>query len=329
MAKPELRDEEKQQIQQPSLWGRVQLYYEQHTRAVTTAVIAVLIGGTTLGIVSYRETARHTRSMQEAYGAASIAELEALQTKYPDSEAAPIILFRLAQMYQNEGKLEDLKKALKLYGDFGNQYPKHELSIPAGEAMMTLMKDIQFLGESHEEFELSHLLFTHPELTSIRAKDEKDLDEEERMGPRWQADPLVMIFSGEVHLTLRVFCEEAPIVWQGFLNDVRNHAFEGTPLLPAADDPRRFVLISGLERPATFDAVRNDRPLIAGSLAMALGADGKPILGRYYIFDDTTAALAAAKDRYLVFGHLSSAPMELRMLSTESKVTKTAIENDR
>jgi hypothetical protein len=329
MARPDLQDERDEHLQQPSLWGRMQVFYEQHTRAVTTGIIALLIGGTTLGIVSYRETARKTRSMQEACAAASILELEALQTKYPDSEAAPIILFRLARMYQEQGEEADLKKAKELYGKFGDLYPKHELSDPAGEALEGIMRDQDFLGAKHLEIELAHTLTTHPVLTSMRAAEEKNFDEEERMTPQQLPDPLVLVISGSVHITLSLFFEEAPLVAAGFLNDANIKAFDGTPLEAAADAPRRYKLARGTPppRPSTFEIAKNERPLDAGSLAIELGADGKPILGAYYIFDDTPAALAPVKDRFLVFGRVSSALTELKNLTAESKVTSTVTEH--
>ena len=314
--------EEPDQLEQPTLWRRALIFYEHRPRLVTTVAMVLLLGGTTLAIVNYRETIRSETSMRLAHSADTFIELEDLKEKYADTQAFPIILYRLAQKYQTRGDLESLMKAKALYGQLGDNFPNHALTPPAAQALKTVFADIIFLRAGHEELKHAHTLFTHPMLTELATMTDPEFDRALRMSPRPLPDPVVELTLGDVKVTIRLFYDEAPKMVTTFINDLRIGELTGGGLTPAVDPAPKSYALTGLsERRASFDHVPNDREPDLGMVAVVLGEDGKPVLGRYTIFNDKKENLADHRDGTFIFGRVVSQMSALTKLTADSKIT--------
>lgn len=314
--------EEPDQLEQPTLWRRALIFYEHRPRLVTTAAMVLLLGGTTLAIVNYRETVRRETSMRLAHSADTIIELEDLKEKYADTQAFPIILYRMAQIHQGNGDLESLMEAKALYEQLGNKFPDHTLTGPAERAVETVLKDMDFLRAGHEELQYAHTLFTHPMLTELATITDPEFDRALRMSPRPRPDPEVMLISGDVHVRIRLFYDEAPKMVTTFINDLRIGELTGGGLTPAVDPAPKSYALTGLsERPAPFDHVPNDREPDLGMVAVVLGEDGRLVLGRYTIFNDKKENLADHRDGTFIFGRVVSQMSALGRLTADSKIT--------
>lgn len=335
--KPKTRawDAPDQEERQPSLLDRIQLYYTLHPRRVSTAAMAVVLAAAAAGIMAYRTQARHARAMEEAHGLTTILELEPLRTQYADTEALPIILFRLGRAYQDRAqapgsatakeRLDDLNKAKDLFNTLGTDYPKHPLVVPGEDALKAVIEEITLLSTGHEEHELRHTLLVHPEILDRRAHGPEghEVDAPLRMSPRAGADPRVRIVAGEAAaVDLILFPEEAPEGAEALLNDARIDKLRDNPFVPEPGG-KRYRLSSGPARPGTFTPARNSRVPDLGAVALELGADGKPILDQYVIFNDTEANLSAEKERFHVIGRVSSPLADLQRLKADSRITSS------
>lgn len=335
--KPETRrwDAPDEEEKAPSLLDQVRIAYALHPRRFSTAGIAAVLATVAIGIVVYRTQAREERAMLEAHGSTTIRELETMRTQHADTEALPIILFRLARAYQERAqgqglattkeRLDDLNKAKELFNILGADHPTHALAVPVENALKGVIEEIALLSSSHAEHELRHTLLVHPELLDRRSHGPEghELDDALRMGPRAGEDPWVEIVAGDLPpVNLVLFPEEAPDGAASLLNDVQIDALRDKPFVPELEG-KRFRLSSGPARPATFTPERNSRVPDMGAVAMEIGADGKPILGQYVIFNDTAANLSAEKERFHVIGRVTSPVADLERLKADSKVASS------
>lgn len=329
------RWDDPEEIATPTLWARWVAYYEQNTRTITTVVMVLLIGGTTLGIVNYRRTVQRARAYEDLYAAKSTVELEDLEKRTAGQEVYPIVLFRLGQLYQARGDVDSLKRAQEWYGKFGDQFPNHELAGPAAEALATIMLDLDFLAKGTQEQSLRYTLMVHPEIIDQRVRPEPssgitpepDLDAELLMTPFPQDNPGAMISVGEVHVTVELYPDDAPKLVAAFLNDLDIDAFRGNPFRPE-DDGKRYRFSSGPPVPASFVRIRNGLELQTGSLVCEVNAEGKPILGHYLILNEKPEALAGLRDKYAVFG-LTTNLAELARIADDATIGATQPFNKR
>lgn len=315
------------EIEAPGLWTRWVAYYEANTRTVTTVVMVLLIGGTTVGVVGYRRSAQRARAFEEVYAAKTTLELEDLEKRSAGQDVYPIVLFRLGQLYQARGDAASLKKAREWYDKFGTLYPNHELAKPAAKALETVLLDIDYHGRGNEEHSLLYTLTVHPEIIEQRVRPEPgsgispepDLDTELMRVPFPQPNPGAIISVGDVHVTVELFPDDAPKLVAAFINDLDIDALRGNPFTPE-EDGKRYRFSSGPARPATFPRTPNGLTLETGSLVCEVNDEGKPILGHYLILNQKPEELAGLRDRYAVFGRSTNLE-ELARLGPDSKVT--------
>jgi hypothetical protein len=307
-----------------SFADRLRVFYARRPRLVTTVAMAVVLGGAAVGIVVYREDARQVKAMDEIYAVepgapGALEQLAALELRYGDTEAAPLILFKKARHYQERGDLDSLQEALKFYNEFASRYGSHVLYAAADEAVKTILMNIDYLKAGHQEATLAHTLRVHPEVIAARVNPparshlpaEPDLDAEMRAEPRALPEPVVLMGVEDGEVELRLFPEEAPEIVGAFLNDVRINALSKRPLTrDTVNHSYRFA--SGPARTAGFTPARSGRAPELGTIAVELDPQGRPILNAYLIFYDSNKEnLAPLKDRMLVFGRVTSAMSHL------------------
>src|SRR5436190_16252918 len=145
--------------QAPKLLDRLNELGEKHATAII-AVSTLLIILTVLIFAKYfYDKSQVERAEQELSTADSVEQLAGLKTKYGSTPVAPRILFRLANKYYEDGKLD---LARNEYKDFQQRFPNDRLSVFVARALNSLERNARFDAEGKEARLKQHLLTPHP-----------------------------------------------------------------------------------------------------------------------------------------------------------------------
>ena len=151
--------------QAPKLLDRLNELGEKHATAII-AVSTLLIILTVLIFAKYfYDKSQVERAEQELSTADSVEQLAGLKTKYGSTPVAPRILFRLANKYYEDGKLD---LARNEYKDFQQRFPNDRLSVFVARALNSLERNARFDAEGKEARLKQHLLTPHPRQLSVR-----------------------------------------------------------------------------------------------------------------------------------------------------------------
>src|SRR5579862_1040792 len=125
----------------PKLLDRLNELGERHA----TAIIAVSTGLIILTVLIFAkyfyDKAQVERAEQELASAETVDQLVGLKTKYGSTPVAPRILFRLANKYYEDGKLDQARNE---YKEFQTRFPQDRLGVFVTRALNSVDRNARF-----------------------------------------------------------------------------------------------------------------------------------------------------------------------------------------
>jgi cyclophilin family peptidyl-prolyl cis-trans isomerase len=202
----------------PKLLDRLNELGERHA----TAIIAVSTGLIILTVLIFAkyfyDKAQVDRAEQELASADSVDQLAGLKLKYGSTPVAPRIVFRLANKYYDEGKLD---LARNEYKDFQSRFPQDRLLVFVKRALDSLERNARFDAEGKEARLKQYELTPHPrQLAELK-------DPRFQWGPFPEAKPVVQIELPGGTVTAELFEDEAPNATAAFIKLADQKYFDG------------------------------------------------------------------------------------------------------
>lgn len=202
----------------PKLLDRLNVLGEKHATAIISISTGLIILTVLLFAKYFYDKAQVERAEQELAAAESLEQLSTLKTKYGTTPVAPRILFRLANKYYEDGKLDDARNA---YKEFQNRFPQDRLAVFVVRALNSLERNAKFDTEGKEARLKQHFLAPHPrDLAAIK-------DPRVQWGPAPEGRPVVEIELGAGTLKVELYEDEAPNAVAAFLKLAGSNAFDG------------------------------------------------------------------------------------------------------
>ena len=239
----------------PKLLDRLNEIGERHA----TAIIAVSTGLIILTVLIFAkyfyDKSQVERAEQELASAETIEQLASLKTKCGATPVGPRIVFRLANKYYEEGKLDDARKE---YKEFQDKFPQDRLSVFVSRALGSLERNVKFDAEGKEARLKEYRLLSHPrQFTDL--KDVKNSPY--KWGPVPPVNPVVEIELGSGTLKAELFEDDAPNAVAAFIKLADQKYFDGA----------KWELVGGDERVQTQPKTEN-----AVDLTLAFEDSKKP-----------------------------------------------------
>ncbi|HLY72595.1 MAG TPA: peptidylprolyl isomerase, partial [Planctomycetota bacterium] len=202
----------------PKLLDRLNDLGERHA----TAIIAVSTGLIILTVLIFAkyfyDKAQVERAEQELSSAESVDQLAGLKAKYGTTPVAPRILFRLANRYYEDGKLDQARNE---YKEFQRRFPNDRLSAFVVRALNSLEKNARFDAEGKEARLKQHLLSPHPrDLADVK-------DPRLQWGPLPESRPVVQFELSGGTVTAELFEDDAPNAVAAFIKLAEQKHFDG------------------------------------------------------------------------------------------------------
>lgn len=244
-----------------------------------TAIIAVSTGLIILTVLLFAKGAydrsQIERAEQELAKAESAEQLGALKTKFGSTPAAPRILYKLANRYADDGKLES---AANEYREFLNRFPQDPLETQAALALKAVERNLAFERDRKPLLAKADTLQSHP-LQMPGAKDPRL-----EFGPRHEPNPVAELEVGTGVVKIELLEDEAPAAVAGFVALCEKQGFDGLALdfvggderlqvLPKAGAPEVLVAHEAPLRPAeagTLVLVKKGTQNVAGGFQILL-----------------------------------------------------------
>jgi peptidyl-prolyl cis-trans isomerase B (cyclophilin B) len=203
---------------EPKLIDRLNELGERHA----TAIIAISTGLIILTVLIFAkyfyDKAQVERAEQELSSAESVDQLAGLKAKYGTTPVAPRILFRLANKYYEDGKLDQARNE---YKEFQARFPNDRLSAFVVRALNSLEKNARFDSEGKEARLKQYLLSPHPRQLAD-AKDPRL-----QWGPVPEGKPVVQIELAGGTVTAELFEDDAPNAVAAFIKLADQKYFDG------------------------------------------------------------------------------------------------------
>jgi len=219
---------------------RLNDFGERHAKAIITVSALLLVATVALfAKVFYDRTLpeRAAREIREAGD--SIEKLRELKMKYKGTAVEAEIVYRLANRYHEENRLEDAKRE---YEDFRSRFQDHPLAPQVSDAYSTLVKNTRF-WEEERAFRLKmRTLLSHPEdlrepegqerlravVRSLSPEDQKGLELAAIFyGPEKLDNPIVEFeIEGKLPFTAELFENDAPNTVYNFMKLIEQKAFD-------------------------------------------------------------------------------------------------------
>lgn len=187
-----------------------------------TAIIAVSTGLIILTVLIFAkyffDKSQVERAEQELATAETVEQLTALKGKFGSTPVGSRIVFRLANRYYEDGKLEEARKE---YKEFQEKYPQDRLGVFVARAITSLDRNVKFDGEGKEARLKEYRLQTHPRQFAD-AKDPRY-----QWGPFPPANPVVEIELASGTVKAELFEDDAPNAVAAFIKLADQKYFDG------------------------------------------------------------------------------------------------------
>lgn len=191
---------------------------EKHATAIIAVSTALIILTVLIFAKYFFDKSQVERAEQELATAETVDQLTALKTKYGSTPVGSRIVFRLANRYYEDGKLEEARKE---YKEFQEKYPQDRLGIFVTRALASLERNVKFDSEGKEARLKVHRLQTHPrQLGDLK-------DPRTQWGPFPPANPVVEIELGSGTIKAELFEDEAPNAVAAFIKLAGQKYFDG------------------------------------------------------------------------------------------------------
>jgi len=261
----------------PAKWiDRLNDIGERHA----TAIIAVSTGLIILTVLIFAkyfyDKSQVERAEQELASAEAADQLAGLKTRFGSTPVAPRILFRLANKYYEDGKL-DLAKAE--YKEFQTRFPNDRLLVFVNRALQSLERNLAFDAEGKDARLKQTALAPHPR----QLADSKD--PRVQWGPVVEGKPVVEIDLGSAVVKAELYEDEAPNAVAAFVKLAEQKYFDGL----------KWELIGGDERIQTQAKAAG-----AVDLTLALENSGKAAEPFALVLAKKDAGVAGAQFQILL-----------------------------
>jgi len=225
----------------PKLLDRLNEIGERHA----TAIIAVSTGLIILTVLIFAkyfyDKSQVERAEQELGTAETVEQLSTLKSKYGSTPVGSRIVFRLANKFYEDGRLEDARKE---YKEFQDKYPQDRLSVFVTRALGSLERNVKFDAEGKEARLKEYRLLSHPR-QFVELKDAKDSPY--KWGPVPPTNPVVEIELSSGTVKAELFEDEAPNAVAAFIKLADQKYFDGL----------KWELVGGDERVQTQPKAEN------------------------------------------------------------------------
>jgi len=225
----------------PKFLDRLNEIGERHA----TAIIAISTGLIILTVLIFAkyfyDKSQIERAEQELSSADTVEQLTTLKTKYGSTPVASRIVFRLANKYYEDGKLDDARKE---YKEFQEKFPQDRLRVFVDRAINSLERNVKFDAEGKEARLKEYRLLPHPRQLSD-LKDAKDSPY--KWGPVPPVNPVVEIELTSGVLKAELFEDDAPNAVAAFIKLAGEKYFDGL----------KWDLVGGDERVQTQPKTEN------------------------------------------------------------------------
>jgi len=223
----------------PKLLDRLNEIGERHA----TAIIAVSTGLIILTVLIFAkyfyDKSQLERAEQELGTAESVEQLAGLKTKFGTTPVGSRIVFRLANKYYEEGRLDEARKE---YKEFQDKFPQDRLSVFVTRALGSLERNVKFDAEGKEARLKEYRLLSHPrQFTDLKGASPY------KWGPVPPANPVVEIELGSGVLKAELFEDDAPNAVAAFIKLAEQKYFDGV----------KWELVGGDERVQTQAKTEN------------------------------------------------------------------------
>jgi peptidyl-prolyl cis-trans isomerase B (cyclophilin B) len=245
-----------------------------------TAIIAVSTGLIILTVLIFAkyfyDKSQVERAEQELATAEAVDQLVGLKTKYGSTPVAPRILFRLANKYYEDGKLD---LARTEYKEFQARYPNDRLGVFVTRALNSLEKNLAFDLDGKDARLKQTALAPHPR----QLADTKD--PRMQWGPFPEGKPVVEIDLGSAVVKVELYEDEAPNAVAAFVKLADQKYFDGI----------KWELIGGDERVQTQAKAEG-----ASDLTIAAESSGKSAEAFTLVLAKKDAGVAGAQFQILL-----------------------------
>ncbi|HZE95729.1 MAG TPA: peptidylprolyl isomerase [Planctomycetota bacterium] len=191
---------------------------ERHATAIIAVSTGLIILTVLLFAKYFYDKSQVERAESELSSAETLEQFVALKTKYGTTPVAPRILFRLANKYYEEGKLDDARNA---YLEFQTRFPNDRLGVFLVRALNSLKRNSEFDAAGKEARLKQHLLSSHPR-GMADAKDPRL-----QWGPLPEPSPVVQIELPGGTLSAELFEDDAPNAVAAFIKLAELKYFDG------------------------------------------------------------------------------------------------------
>jgi cyclophilin family peptidyl-prolyl cis-trans isomerase len=202
----------------PKLLDRLNELGERHA----TAIIAVSTGLIILTVLIFAkyfyDKSQIERAEMDLAKAETVEQLADLKTKYGATPVGPRIVFRLANRYYEDGKLDQARTE---YKDFQTRYPNDRLAAFVTRALNSLERNARYDAEGKEARLKEYRLLSHPRQFS----DSKD--PRYQWGPLPPANPVIQIELQSGTVKAELFEDEAPNAVAAFIKFAGQKYYDG------------------------------------------------------------------------------------------------------
>ncbi|MBI2901314.1 MAG: peptidylprolyl isomerase [Planctomycetes bacterium] len=225
------------------VWERLNEFGERHAKLIIFLSSALIVLTVIIfAKVFYDRTLAERAARDVSQAGDDVEKLVKLKEKYKDSPVAAEIVYRLANRYYQDGKLDEAEKE---YTEFKSRFPNHPLKFFVDKAYVSLIANKKFLAEDKEQRLKVRALQTHPEDRAKVPQILKDIPEDRRtsvdasylsVGPPKLPNPELHVeIANRGTFWVELFENEAPNTVANFLKLVEDKTLVGTTLQRTGD----------------------------------------------------------------------------------------------
>ncbi len=310
---------------------KLNAFGDRHAKIIILlSTILVIVIVALVAKILYERTAavRASREMAEAH---TVEKLKELKVKYADSPIQAEIIYRLGNLYNEQGELE---KARDEYEDFRNRFPNHPLKSPfVDRAWSQVVSNIEYLENKKTALLKIPTLQTHPELEAADKRQVEDyvnnLAEKENgggiptllVGPEKVPNPLIRVnLEKKGSFLIELFENETPNATYHLVKQVEAAALDGLkvgkngdallfgkkaefllPIEESDEEAKKFSVIlrknkdkSGLAA-GSFEILLRPLPKLEDAIVIGIVTEGMGILGQVTAEDTIGKATVESK----------------------------------
>lgn len=299
----------------PKLLDRLNEIGERHA----TAIIAVSTGLIILTVLIFAkyfyDKSQVERAEQELSSAETVEQLTTLKSKYGSTPVGSRIVFRLANKYYEDGKLDDARKE---YKEFQEKYPQDRLSVFVTRALGSLERNVKFDAEGKEARLKEYRLLSHPrqlgDLKDAKAAPYK-------WGPVPPANPVVEIELPSGVIKAELFEDEAPNAVAAFIKLAEQKYFDGLKWDLVGGD-ERIQTQAKTENPVDLTLAPEDSKKTAEAYSLVLVKKDAGVSGSQ--FQILLRSVPALKDA-TVFGTVNEGMLNLKSVKKDDAIKSVKV----